>query len=161
MDTQLLKWIFSRLRAALDAALKDLEVEAATAGHGRKRSVLPPLRAYLLERASGKFEGDIFPPVLVAKLKTRWHMALSRAGLDPRPRAGDARAPIAFRLLEALGKAFEDPDYRVAGWAAVGVPLGVDTPLPRTPAVYERKLKWALPGLSEDGGRVRGRRPMG
>ncbi|CAK0883391.1 unnamed protein product [Prorocentrum cordatum] len=142
--------VASDLRAALDAALKDLEVEAATEERQRKRSALPPLRAFLLERAAGKFEGDIFSPVLVAKLKTRWRMALSRAGLGPRPRAGGARAPIAFGLLDALGKAFGGPDYRVAVWAAVGVPLGVDTPLPRTPAVYERKLKWALPRLSED-----------
>eukprot|EP00959_Pyramimonas_sp_CCMP1952_P363635 7614776-Pyramimonas_sp.AAC.1 len=45
--------IASDLRAALDAALKDLEVEAATEERQRKRSALPSLRAFLLERAAG------------------------------------------------------------------------------------------------------------
>ncbi|CAK0885329.1 unnamed protein product, partial [Prorocentrum cordatum] len=119
--------IASERREALDRATTDLEGIAAAEQQRRGRA-RPPLRACLLERASGLFDGGIFPAVVVAKLKALWHV----------------------RLLEAVAKAFGDPDHQVAGWAAAGVPLGVDAPLPRTPAVCERKAKWALPDVKEE-----------
>ena len=62
---------------------------------------------------AGKLEGPIFPAVMVAKLRARWQLALSRAGFDPRPRACDALATLDFRLIEAVGAAFQDRTTRL------------------------------------------------
>ena len=53
---------------------------------------------------------------------------------------------IRLHLLGAVAKAFGDPDWEVLTEGGdsflSGVPLGVESPLPRTPAVYERKKAW-------------------
>jgi hypothetical protein len=47
--------------------------------------------------------------------------------------------------LQALLRAFEDPDHHFCEWWARGVWLGSpERPLPRTPALYNRKTKWTL-----------------
>ena len=47
-------------------------------------------------------------------------------------------------MLQQILKAADNPDWRILDRYAVGVPLGVDVRLPRTPAVFEQKKKWRL-----------------
>ncbi len=57
-----------------------------------------------------------------------------------------------FRLtaLSLILKGFEDPDWRFPQTLEGGVAIGVDEELPRAPAVYEVKVKWALKDMHDD-----------
>ena len=71
------------------------------------------------------------------------------------PQLEGAPGKINFGLLAALASAFEDPDAAYPLEVAKGVPVGVTTdegtnPLPRAPAIYEAKTKWALPELGSE-----------
>ena len=48
-----------------------------------------------------------------------------------------------FELIAAVGAALGDPDVSIAKLCRIGVPLGWRCRLPRTPAVFSRKDKWA------------------
>ena len=61
-----------------------------------------------------------------------------RDGVDNHPAAG-----IDFELLGALAVHMKDPDAAVADHYRTGVPIGWRERLPRTPAVFERKVHWA------------------
>ncbi len=65
-----------------------------------------------------------------------------------RPRAGDVPQPVRVRLIQALQRAVGDPDPGAMNHFARGVRLGVGSRLPRTPAVYERKMRWRMPEQS-------------
>ena len=57
-------------------------------------------------------------------------------------RLDDAKQVTDVRLLQALLRAFEDPDHHFCEWLARGVWLGSpERPLPRTPALYNRKTE--------------------
>ena len=52
-------------------------------------------------------------------------------------------------MLQSLLLACRDPDHYFAEWWARGVWLGSpERPLPRAPAIYDRKIKW---GLKDEG----------
>ena len=57
-----------------------------------------------------------------------------------------------FRLtaLSKILKAFEDPDWFFPQTLIGGVLIGVDEELPRAPAIYEAKVKWALKDQYDD-----------
>ena len=62
---------------------------------------------------------------------------------DGLPKEGDRVQSTEVRLVQALLKAFEDPDYYFCEWWARGVWLGsMKRKLPRTLAVLDRKTKW-------------------
>jgi hypothetical protein len=50
-----------------------------------------------------------------------------------------------LKLISRLLRVYGDPDWEFVDGRGEGVPLGVDEPLPRTPAVFEEKGKWKLP----------------
>ena len=52
--------------------------------------------------------------------------------------------PLRLRLLRALLEAAGDPDREFLRQAEVGLPVGVKTPLPRTPHVFEEQVSWPL-----------------
>ena len=58
---------------------------------------------------------------------------------------GDVAQVTHVRLLQALARAVGDPDSEFPVQVAVGVQTGIDSPLPRTPAIFEKKVRWALP----------------
>eukprot|EP00972_Heterocapsa_arctica_P013818 2037897-Heterocapsa_arctica.AAC.1 len=47
-----------------------------------------------------------------------------------------------------------DPDVQVCEFTSVGVWLGVDKRMPRTPAVFERKRKWRLDETGDEASRT-------
>ena len=71
---------------------------------------------------------------------------LKRHGFgDGRSQEGDAEQLTNVWLMQALMLAFEDPDAYFCEWWANGVWLGSPSRLlPRAPALYDRKIKWAL-----------------
>ena len=52
--------------------------------------------------------------------------------------------PLRLRLLRALLEAAGDPDRDFLRQAEEGLPVGVKTPLPRTPHVFEEQVSWPL-----------------
>ena len=56
---------------------------------------------------------------------------------------------VQVRLLGSLLKLFEDPDWEAMKLYEEGVRIGVGTTLPRTPAVFEEKVKWRVPGQAD------------
>ena len=59
--------------------------------------------------------------------------------------------PFRLRLMAAVLKAARDPDFEFLVEAEQGLPVGVDVPLPRTPAAFERQTKWRLDDYCQDG----------
>ena len=90
---------------------------------------------------------------LVRDLQAEVTTLLVRRGHSPRIEGTPGR--IHFGLLAAMAEAFEDPDAAFPLEVAKGVPVGVatakgDNPMPRAPAIYEAKTKWALPEPGSD-----------
>ena len=52
--------------------------------------------------------------------------------------------PLRLRLLRAILEAAGDPDRDFLRQAEEGLPVGVKTPLPRTPHVLEEQVAWPL-----------------
>jgi len=58
---------------------------------------------------------------------------------------GDQEQPVDVRLLGALLREAGDPDFEVFSTTyPAGVRVGVGAELPRTPAVYEEKVRWRI-----------------
>ena len=104
------------------------------------------LKAAVLELAAGRVESSPFPEAVVEKVRLDLRLALRKAGFgDGLPQPNDLAQQTEVRLLQALLHAFRDPDHYFGEWWARGVWLGApERKLPRTPALYERKSKWAL-----------------
>jgi len=95
--------------------------------------------------AAGKATGSPFGAAMVAGLRQRIVDRFLVQGVECRSLPGDEEQPVHVRLLAALLQDAQDPDAAgIAGYAA-GVRIGVGVRMPRTPAVYPRKRKWALP----------------
>ncbi len=87
-----------------------------------------------------------FPETRTARLLA---YALQLYGDQACPRADDRSSPIRVRLLQSILRDADDPDHRGLETICQGVPIGVGTRLPRTPAVYARKRKWSLKGQED------------
>ena len=102
------------------------------------------LRLLTLGLATGKFKQSPFTGSEVSQAVQGISRVLQEAGLPHGPRGDDVEQALNVRLLEALARAAGDPDPGIAEMAATGVKTGALSPLPRTPAVYEKKVKWPL-----------------
>ena len=72
-------------------------------------------------------------------------------GEDPGRKASDREVEINFRRLRSLAKLTGDEDFDfLTEMAATGVAIGVDETMPRVPAVFEEKLKWAREFTEEE-----------
>ncbi len=94
--------------------------------------------------AEGGAPEDPIPGELLDRLAED-AMRLFDADADhARPRPEDREQLIRVRLLRCLLRAAGDPDPNGMLHYCRGVRLGVNCKLPRTPAVYERKVRWRL-----------------
>ena len=76
---------------------------------------------------------------------------LIEAGMAPRRRSGDVSTKINFRRLMEMLKIAEDEDCEfLEEVVSTGVSLGVDEEMPRTPVVYEEKVRWTVDGTDEE-----------
>ncbi len=124
---------------AIRAAVKR-EVERLPLATGRSCEQL------VQAAASGELKESPFSAHTMKDLLDYMHMQLDADGDEgsSRPHPGDVDQPIRVRLLQALLRRAGDPDVIGMQRFAVGVPIGVDVRLPRTPAVYPRKARWSL-----------------
>ena len=98
----------------------------------------------LSKMAVGKCTEDPFPVDMTSELRHWAREQLQARGVNAVTLANDTRQPIDVRLVQGLLEDAKDPDHKVMNSFAVGVPTGINDKLPRTPAVYVRKVKWAL-----------------
>ncbi len=100
--------------------------------------------------------GDVteipFPKRAVDDLVEYAHSLYQDPAPSSLPRDGDLPQPVRVRLLQAILKSAEDPDWRGMDLLAQGIRLGVGCRLPRTPAVFERKRRWRIPGQEDPEG---------
>jgi len=102
--------------------------------------------------AAGRAENSPFGPILVGAARGRLVQVVGAQSLGLVEEPGDQPQPIRIRLLAALLKGIDDPDVAGIARYARGVRLGVGVKLPRTPAVYPRKVRWALPSQKDPDG---------
>ena len=99
----------------------------------------PPvdLRAVVFALAARRLDKVPLPEDVVEETRAQLTTALQAAG-----------HPV--RLAHALVRAAVDPDANFLDGITAGVPVGASGPLPRTPAIFEKKVKWALPEAGKD-----------
>jgi hypothetical protein len=95
---------------------------------------------------SGQCLTNPFPEEVTAQLRRQLKSELEERGrTEVRPQETDPDQWLEVRLVAALLHELGDPDYAVfASKYVVGVPMGVGVKMPRTPAVFPPKKKWAL-----------------
>ena len=103
----------------------------------------PPvdLRAVVYALAAQKFEKVPFPEALIESARRRLGDALQKAGHTVTEHAGDREQHVRVRLAQAFARAADDPDADFLDGLAAGLPVGASGPLPRTPAIFEKKVK--------------------
>ena len=102
--------------------------------------------------AAGRLNADPFPPESTVRLRDFARDITRHAACLPLPGREARKQPIDVLLVGSVLNALGDPDHEIMSTYAVGVPLGVGTELPRTPAVFPEKTKWALAEQAEWGG---------
>eukprot|EP00435_Cladocopium_sp_Y103_P069710 s303_g33.t2 len=106
------------------------------------------LRSDLYRLALGRCNGPPFRSEVIQRAKEMWLGRLGKlVGKPPRDlEVVEERQPFMLAALEAHLRAVGDPDAGAfsekPGCFRKGVPIGVDEPLPRVPAVFEEKEKW-------------------
>ena len=103
----------------------------------------------LLRIACGHREASPFPESILVKTREEMRLALLDHSHDPGPPLeGDVVQAFEVRLMQAVASVCEDPDAVFLDVWAKGVWIGEEgRPLPRTPAVFERKTSWRLSPL--------------
>ena len=98
------------------------------------------LRQNLSVLASGSCHSDSFPKDIADRVRADLRIAPRKGGYsDGLPRLGDVEQKTEVRLLQALLRAFGDPDWYFVDWWAKGVWIGSpEKRLPRTPSLYEK-----------------------
>ncbi len=132
-------WRVLALRGALTRAVRTLD---GTDGNG--------INTLFTALARGEVQEIPFPREMVDSLVSYAEELFDDDGHGgARPRPEDVEQPVRVRLVQSLLRAVGDPDAAGMDHFARGVRLGVGVRLPRTPAVYSRKVRWRLPEQSE------------
>ena len=99
----------------------------------------------------GKQEKSPCPEDLIQRVRDDLRIALKNAGMgDGLPKNGGRVQHFEVRLIQSLLKAFEDPDEMFGDLWGRGVYLGSQfRKLPRTPGVFDRKVKWKYAEATE------------
>ena len=96
---------------------------------------------FTLKVATGKFEEMPFPE---ADLDSARASVARYSGLDCGLIAAAPGQSLRLDLIKGLLLRVGDPDAEFFEQLREGVPLGVDETMPRTPDVFEEKVKWKL-----------------
>ena len=125
-----------RCRELLQGALKRLEDEDP--GHNKR---------LLSALALGQVTEDPFPVSMLEGLRKDMSKLLKEKfpDMDVEEKPSDRKQPIKVRLLCAFLRSAEDPDWTGMQQYFEGIRYGVGEQLPRTPAVFPKKVKWRLP----------------
>ncbi len=95
--------------------------------------------------ACGSVQEDPIPPEVLADAVESALSLYDDVRDTARPQAEDRQQLVRVRLLRQVLLDIDDPDSNGMLHYCRGVRLGVNTRLPRTPAVFERKRRWRLP----------------
>ena len=103
------------------------------------------LRRLLFALSNGHYKESPFDLEVVREVRCDLRILCKQAGHgDGLPRAGDVVQEFEVRMIQSMLSAFGDPDHYFGEWWAKGTWLGsAQRKLPRTPAVFDRKIKWA------------------
>ena len=105
-------------------------------------SQIGDLRKEAFHLALGRLQGSPFSESALQKLRERWAQLLPSPSSAMELTEGQ---PFFLHLLAQTLEVMEDPDYQVLVQDresfATGVPVGLDEPLPRVPAVFPPKEK--------------------
>ena len=96
---------------------------------------------YTLKLSAGRFTECPFDNGVLEEARAAIAKYL---GLDPTSTQAAPGQVLRFDLIKALLAKAGDPDANFFGELRHGVPLGVDMEMPRTPEVFEEKVKWRL-----------------
>ena len=122
-----------------------LAAECFAALGGLLRKFQDP-RSLLLELACKKHSACPFPAELIGEAEKSLCAIFRKFGAKLPLEAVPARQPFKLALIEEFLRLHNDPDshafYTAECSFATGVRIGVDTVLPRVPAVFEAKSKW-------------------
>eukprot|EP00969_Alexandrium_andersonii_P085811 3783039-Alexandrium_andersonii.AAC.1 len=102
-----------------------------------------------LRAAAGRIVDNPFGDDAVQRCREEFRGVLAAAGQSPWKRPEDREQAFEIRLLQALTREAGDPEDALFDWLGAGVPIGAGTRLPRAPAVFPRKRRWALRTLEE------------
>lgn len=125
-------------------------IEAFAWAWQEKEGGLLAMRKLAYRVAAGKMVESPIPADLFKKLEEEVEEILKKAGVAPTHEESDVEQVYDVRRLQAMLKLAGDPDWRILTTYARGVPLGPGMKMPRTPAVFQKKRKWAL--SEEEGG---------
>ena len=103
------------------------------------------LRRLLLALSKGHYKESPFDEEVVREVRGDLRILCKQGGHgDGLPKACDVVQEFEVRLIQSLLSACGDPDHYFGEWWAKGTWLGsTERKLPRTPAVFDRKIKWA------------------
>eukprot|EP00435_Cladocopium_sp_Y103_P022226 s207_g5.t1 len=102
------------------------------------------------ELIGGKLKGSPFGDCL-DEAREALDVELEKMGQLPRRRKEDRDSEVNFRRLQAMARVLGDEDCEfLEEMASTGVPLGADETLPRTPKVFEEKIKWPRELVEEE-----------
>ena len=139
------RWSLDQRRLPDDEVAKEIR-ELAKSGLEESLRAFPgkSIKTAIAALASGSFEKNPFPEEVLDRIRMDIRIILKKAGRgDCLPREGDVKQETEVRLLQGLMEVFGDIDSYFCDWWARGVWLGSpDKPLPRAPALYDRKVKW-------------------
>ena len=97
---------------------------------------------FMLKLATGRFKSCPFDEALLGSTREAIRRSVGMSASDDVVASNQV---FHLNLISRLLKVYGDPDWAFVDSLGEGVPLGVDEPLPRTPAVFEEKSKWKLP----------------
>ena len=103
------------------------------------------MKRLLLELATGMHKESPFDSELVDEIRVDLRLVCKQSGHGPGlPEEGDVVQAFEVRLIQGMMRVFGDPDEHMCHWWARGAWLGSpQRRLPRTPAVFDRKTRWA------------------
>ena len=111
---------------------------------------IPDPRRLCMIIACGHLKESPFSAEMMSQVREAWFSALDSGGgdetLNAKFREKTEHQPFYLFALARSLELINDPDWRqvelAPGSYVNGTPVGVGVKLPRTPAVYEKKLKW-------------------
>ena len=111
---------------------------------------IPDVPRAIATMACAKATASPFPAEMIDEARKIWSEVLKSEGEEANANRDllvvVESQPFLLTALAATLKEISDPDHRIFDGAkesyTVGVPIGYNRPLPRTPAVFERKTRW-------------------
>ena len=129
--------IKTTLRQGLDKAMKKLMSD--------KKDDKWDMKRLLMELAIGRHKESPFDTQIIDDIRVELRIICKQSGHGPGlPEEGDVVQAFEVRLIQGMMRVFGDPDEYMCHWWARGAWLGSpQRKLPRTPTVFDRKVRWA------------------